>query len=195
MTAFGYRPGAALMALSITGCALASATPPQVDVMDVRLVGLGLTEQQLAVTLCVTNPNRSGLDFKRVTADLDVSGAPLATGQSDLAIQLPPLSSTAVPFTVVTTVQNLGPQLLGILNTGRVEYRVHGTVTLTGALGITLPYSRSGQLDPVADGLSLANGAAVSSAPSTSSGAIPRRCAPAFYRTGLRPTPPTQIRF
>lgn len=182
MTVFRFRHGAAVLALSITGCALASATPPQVDVMGVHLVGLGLTEQQLAVTLCVTNPNRISLDFKLVTADLDVSGAPLATGQSDLAVQLPPLSSTPVPFTVVTTVQNLGPQLLGILNTGRVEYRVHGTVTLTGALGITLPYSRSGKLDPVADGLSLANGMTDPSA------GIPSRCAPAFYRTGLRPT-------
>ena len=189
MTAFRFRHGAALLALSITSCALASATPPQVDVMDVHLVGLGLTEQQLAVTLCVTNPNKISLDFKRVTADLDVSGAPLATGQSDVAIQLPPLSSTAVPFTVVTTVQNLGPQLLGILNTGRVEYRVHGTVTLTGALGITLPYSRSGQLDPVMDGLRLANGAADPSA------GTPSRCSPDRYGAGLRPTPPTQSHF
>lgn len=183
MTAFGFPHGAAMLALSVAGCALAGATPPQVDVLDVRLVGLGLTEQQLAVTLCVTNPNKISLDFRRVTADLDVSGAPLATGRSDLAVQLPPLSSTAVPFTVVTTVQNVGPQLLGILNTGRVAYRVHGTVTLTGALGITLPYSRSGELDPVADGLSLANGTADPSA------GRPSRCSPDPYRTGLRPMP------
>ena len=187
MTAFRFRHGAAVLALSMAGCALATATPPQVDVIDVHLVGLGLTEQQLAVTLCVTNPNKISLDFKRVTADLDVSGAPLATGRSDLAVQLPPLSSTAVPFTVATTVQNLGPQLLGILNTGRVEYRVHGFVTLTGALGITLPYSRSGQLDPVADGLRLASGASDPSAPS--------RCAPASYGAGLGLAPPTSIRF
>ena len=151
--------GAALLTLAVAGCALATATPPSVDVMDVRLVGLGLTEQRLAVTLCVTNPNKIDLNFRRVTADLDVSGQPLATGASDLAVRLPPLSSTPVPFTVVTTVQNLGPQLLGILNTGSVDYRVHGFVSLEGALGITLPYSRSGRLDPVADGLRLADAA------------------------------------
>lgn len=188
MTAFRFRHGAALLALSVTGCALASATPPQVDVMDVRLVGLGLTSQQLAVMLCVTNPNKISLDFKRVTADLDVSGAPLAAGQSDLVVQLPPLSSTAVPFTVVTTVQNLGTQLLGIVNTGRVDYRVHGTVTLTGALGITLPYSRSGQLDPVADGLRLANGATDPSADT------PSRCSPDRYGAGQGSMPPAPVR-
>ena len=150
---------AALLALTVAGCALTTATPPQVDVMDVRLVGLGLTQQQLAVTLCVTNPNKTDLNSRRVTADLDVSGQPLATGVSDLAVRLPPLSSTPVPFTVVTTVQNLGPQLLGILNSGRVDYRVHGFVSLEGALGITLPYSRSGRLDPMIDGFRLADAA------------------------------------
>ena len=183
--ALGLRHSATLLALSVTGCALGTATPPSVDVMDVHLVGLGLPEQQLAVTLCVTNPNKIALDFNRVTAGLDVSGAPLASGQSDVAVQLPPLSSTPVPFTVVTTVQNLGPQLLGILNTGSVDYRVHGTVTMTGSLGITLPYSRSGRLDPVMDGLRLANFA-------TDPASASPRCPAPQFGTGLRPMSPTQ---
>ena len=144
------------LAAGVAGCALATATPPSVDVTDVRLIGIGLTEQQLAVTLCVTNPNKDEFAFRHVTADLDVSGAPLAAGSSDLSVRLPPLSSTTVPFTVVTTVQNVGPQLLGILRSGSVEYRVDGSVALTGAFGITLPYSRSGRLDPVVGGLDLA---------------------------------------
>ena len=167
-------PTAALV-FGMAGCALATDNPPSVQVLDVRLVGIGLTEQQLAVTLCVTNPNSNQLSFRRVTADLDVSGSPLATGTSDLPVRLPPLSSTTVPFAVVTTIQNLGPQLLGILRTGSVDYRVHGTIGLEGAFGITLPYSRSGHLDPVAGGLGLASAA---------SDATPSRCIPA--------TPPGQ---
>ena len=149
----------------LSGCALTAANPPSIDVLSVDLVGVGLTEQQLAVTLCVTNPNASDLTFRRVSADLDVSGSPLATGVSDLAVRLPALSSAVVPFTVVTTVQNLGPQLLGVLRTGSVDYRIHGMVTLQGGLPLTLPYSRSGELDPLATGLGLAAHAA-SSAPS-----------------------------
>ena len=144
-------------ASALLGCALATGAPPSVDVLNVRMVGIGLTEQQLATTLCVTNPNASELAFRRVTIALDVSGFPLATGESDLPIRLPPLSSTAVPFTVVTTVQNLGPQLLGILRGGSLDYRVHGTVSLQGGLGLTLPFSRSGRLDPLSGGLGLAS--------------------------------------
>ena len=147
----------AALALVTAGCALVTATPPSIEVMDVRLVGIGVTEQQLAVTLCVTNRNPDELGFRRVTANLDLSGAPLATGASDFSVQLPPLMSTKVPFTIVTTVQNLGPQLLGVIQTGTVNYRIHGTVALQGAFGITLPYSRSGRLDLIAGGLGLAN--------------------------------------
>lgn len=149
----------AALAFSVSGCALAGDKPPSVDVMAVRLVGIGLLEQQLAVTLCVTNPNTNQIRFRRVTTEFDVSGALLATGASNLAVQLPPQASVMVPFTVVTTVQNLGPQLLGILRSGSIDYRVHGTVTFQGGFGITLPYSRSGRLDPLATGLDLASSA------------------------------------
>lgn len=155
-----------VLAAAVSGCALAGDAPPGVDVLDVRLVGIGLLEQQLAVTLCVTNPNANEIAFRRVTADLDVSGAPLAAGSSDLAVRLPPQAATVVPFTVVTTVQNLPPQLLGILRAGSVDYRVHGTVTFQGALGITLPYSRSGRLDPLASGLQMAASAFDPASPS-----------------------------
>jgi LEA14-like dessication related protein len=142
--------------LAGSGCALITATPPSVDVTDVRLTGIGLMEQRLAVTLCVTNPNRSELAFSRVTTALDVANSPLADGTSEMSLRLPPLSSTAVPFTVVTTIRNLGPQLIGIIRSGAISYRVYGSVALTGSLGLTIPYSRSGRLDPLASGLDLA---------------------------------------
>ncbi len=157
---FAAQPVAGLiLAACVSGCALASAAPPSVEVLNVRLTGIGLTGQQIATTLCVTNPNDADLAFRRVAVALDVSGLPLAEGASDLPVRLPPRSSTPVPFTVNTTVQNLGPQLLGVLRTGSLDYRVHGSVSLGGALGIALPFSRSGRLDPLAGGLGLASAA------------------------------------
>ena len=159
----------ALLALPLvfTGCTLASSTPPTVDALDIHLTGIGLTEQVLSTTLCVTNPNANEIAFRRVTVALDVSGAPLATGSSDTAVRLPPLASTTVPFTVVTTVKNVGPQLLGILRSGGLDYRDHGTVSLTGALGLALPFSRSGRFDLLAGGLDLVSAA---------TDATPNRC-------------------
>jgi len=61
----------------------------------------------------------------------------LADGFSEAPVRLPPRSSTLVRFTVVSTVRNLVPQLFGVLSTGAVEYRLHGSITLE-TLGIML---------------------------------------------------------
>lgn len=111
----------------------------------VQLRGVGLLDQTLAVTLCVTNPNTSELAFRRIEVAVDAAGRPLAEGTSEAPVRLPPQSSVLVPFTVVGTIRNLGPQLLGVLGTGSVEYRVHGSITLD-ALGITVPFGHSGRL-------------------------------------------------
>ena len=136
---------AALLTALCTGCALVTATPPQVEVASVQLRGAGLLDQSLAVTLCVTNPNTSELSFRRIAVGVDAEGSLLAEGISNTAVRLPPTSSVLVPFTVVSTVRNLGLQLLGVLSTGALDYRLHGTITLD-TLGITLPFSRSGRL-------------------------------------------------
>jgi len=138
-------------ALLCTGCTLATATPPQVEVADVQLRGIGLLNQTLGVTLCVTNPNASELAFRRIQVAVDAAGSPLAEGVSEAPVRLSPQSSTLVPFTIVSTVRHLGPQLLGVLSTGAVEYRVHGSITLD-IPGITLPFSRSGRFGLLAVG-------------------------------------------
>ena len=144
-----------------SGCTLLTASPPQVEVQQVELRGGGLLDQTLAVSLCVTNSNDAELAFRRVVAAVDVSGVPLASSANNYDVRLPPRSSVLVPFTVVTTARNLGRQVLGVLRTGGVDYRMHGTVQLAGALAITLPFSRSGRLDLLTAGGDLLADAAV----------------------------------
>ena len=159
------HPGAAaaLALLAGPGCALLTATPPTVEVQQVELRGAGLLNQTLGVALCVTNPNDAALDFRRVTMAVDVAGAPLAAGASETAVRLPPRASILVPFMVATTERNIGPQLLGVLRTGGVDYRLRGSVQLAGALAITLPFSRGGRLDLLAAGQGLLADAAAPS--------------------------------
>ncbi len=145
---------AALITVLCTSCALVTATPPQVEVASVQVRGAGLLDQALAVTLCVTNPNTSQLSFRRIVVDVDAEGSPLAEGVSDTPVRLPPGSSVLVPFTVVSTVRNLGPQLLRAISTGTVDYRLHGSITLD-TLGITVLFSRSGRLDLLSAGLGM----------------------------------------
>ena len=149
-----------LACAGLQACALATATPPQVEVTSVELDGATPLVQSLRVGLCVTNPNDTELAFRRVRVDLDVAGAPLASSESEAPVRLPPHASTAVPVAVATTTVNLGPQVLALLRTGSLDYRLHGSVQLDGALAITLPFSRSGRLDVLSAGSSLLSDAA-----------------------------------
>ena len=107
------------------------------------------------------DPNDVALDFRRVAVAVDVAGMPLANGASKTAVRLPPHSSTLVPFVVAATERSFGPQLLGVLRSGGVAYRLHGSVQLAGALALTMPFSRSGQLALLAVGQDLLADAAV----------------------------------
>ncbi len=145
-----------VLVLLTAGCTLLTAAPPQVEIRDVSLRQVGLFDASLAMDLCVSNPNAAALDFRRVRVGLDVEGSPFADGESEAAVRLPPRASTLVPFQVAVTDRNLGPQLLGVLRSGGVDYRVHGTVTLTGALALDVPFSRSGRLDLLSGALTYA---------------------------------------
>lgn len=140
------------VASALAGCAVLTATPPAVEVASVELRAAGLLDQVLAVSLCVTNPNDTTLAFQRIHVAFDVNGAPLADGQTESAVILPPHASVPVPFVVATTLANLGPQLLGVLRDGAVDYRMRGSVQLAGPLALTLPFSRSGRLDLLSGG-------------------------------------------
>ncbi len=80
----GCRLAVLALATELSACALMTGAAPSVEVLRVRLVGIGLTEQQLETTLYVTNPSTTAIGFRQVAVDLDVSGLPLVAGRSDV---------------------------------------------------------------------------------------------------------------
>jgi LEA14-like dessication related protein len=139
------RLGSSLFASALAGCAFLTQIPPQVAVADVALTGIGLFNQSLSVTLCVTNPNRAPIVFDRVTFRIAVAGAPLADGVTESAVAIPALASVLVPIAVETTIRNLAGQLMSTLETGSIVYRLSGVVQVAG-LPFGVPFSREGRL-------------------------------------------------
>lgn len=138
----------AVLSLAIlSGCALITATPPQIEVVQVQVRAGDILHQALDLSLCVTNPNDTELTFRRVRVGLDIAGAPLADGETIVPVRLPPRAATLVPVSVVTTTTSIGTGLAQLLQTGGIDYRVRGSVQLEGPVGLTLPFSRRGRLD------------------------------------------------
>lgn len=119
---------------------------PVVQLKDVRVNGAGLTGGTLDVVLSVYNPNNFQLDATRMTYRLLVDTVQFATGALDDRFVVPEDDSSTVTIPVNFTWTGVGELGRQLLNTGSVNYRVMGDVTVATPLGnFTRPYDRSGR--------------------------------------------------
>jgi LEA14-like dessication related protein len=122
---------------------------PVVNLRDVRVQGLGMSGGQLEVQLGVYNPNNYRLDATRLTYRVAVGDdVGLATGALDTRTTVQAGDSTIVKIPVSFTYSGLSAAARQLLQTGTVNYRVAGDVTVGSVVGnFTVPYSATGQFN------------------------------------------------
>lgn len=119
---------------------------PVVTLKNVQVASLGLTGGNLNVILSVYNPNGYRLDATRLTYRLLVDSTPLANGVMDNRFTVQDKDSTTVTIPVAFNWTGLGAGVRSIFNTGAVNYRVNGDVTVGTPVGnFTIPYSQTGR--------------------------------------------------
>jgi LEA14-like dessication related protein len=124
---------------------------PVVQFKDVRLRSLGLQGGTLDVVLSVYNPNGFRLDATRLTYNVLVGDSvPLGTGALREGFQVQRGDSTEIPVPIDFTFAGLGAAGRQLLQSGSVNYRVTGDVTVNTPLGnFTRPYSGNGRFSPM----------------------------------------------
>jgi LEA14-like dessication related protein len=143
--------GAATAAIAIVAACSAlgrqAFQQPVVQLKDVAVQGVGLTGGNLAVKLNVFNPNKYRLDATRMTYNVLVGDqVNLATGVVDSRFTVQSGDSTTVTIPVSFTYTGIGAAGRQLLNTGGVNYRVNGDVTVGTVVGnFTVPYSSTGK--------------------------------------------------
>ena len=124
----------------------AAFADPVVTLKNVQVSSLGLTGGNLNVILNVYNPNGYRLDATRLTYRLLVDSTPLANGVMDTRFTVQDKDSTTVTIPVGCSWTGLGAGVRSIFNTGAVNYRVNGDVTVGTPVGnFTIPYSQTGR--------------------------------------------------
>jgi LEA14-like dessication related protein len=119
---------------------------PTVTLKDVRVASMGLNGGNLDVKLNVYNPNGYRLDATRLSYRLLVDTTPLANGVMDNRFTVQDKDSTTVTIPVAFTWSGLGAGVRSIMNSGAVNYRVTGDVTVGTPVGnFTIPYSQTGR--------------------------------------------------
>ena len=139
-------------AMALAGCATLARQAfqnPVVNLRDVKVRGLGLSGGQLDVVLSVYNPNEFRLDATRLSYNVFVGDSlRLADGNIQTQTSVQAGDSTIVTVPVSFTYSGLGAAARQLFNTGSVNYRVAGDVTVGSALGnFTVPYSATGRFD------------------------------------------------
>lgn len=140
---------AAAAVMVAAGCASVGKTmfkEPVVTLKDVKLNGLGLSGGSLDVVLNVYNPNGFNLDATRMTYKLMIDSIPFGTGLVESRFAVAKKDSNTVRIPVDFTYAGIGEAGRQLLQTGTVNYRVTGDVTVGTPLGnYTVPYDRTGR--------------------------------------------------
>lgn len=124
----------------------AAFADPVVTLRDVQVASLGLTGGNLNVRLNVYNPNGFRLDATRLTYRLLIDSTPLANGVMDSRFTVQDKDSTMVTIPVAFSWSGIGAGARSVFNTGAVNYRVNGDVTVGTPVGnFTIPYSQTGR--------------------------------------------------
>jgi LEA14-like dessication related protein len=135
--------------LGATGCAslgLGGFKEPVVTFRNLRVNGLGLSGGNLDVELSVYNPNGFKLEGTRLTYQLMVESTKLGEGALDQRFTVQDKDSTIVRLPVSFTYAGLGAAGRQLMQSGAVNYRVLGDVTMSTPVGnFTRPYDRTGR--------------------------------------------------
>jgi LEA14-like dessication related protein len=140
---------AVTLAAVAAGCATIARQAfqePVVSVRDVRLNGIGLTGGSVDVALNVYNPNNYRLDATRITYQLLFDTVSFATGALTRHETVQARDTLRLTIPVNFTYRGVGEAGRQILNTGSVNYRLTGDVTVGSPVGnFTIPYSTTGR--------------------------------------------------
>ena len=119
---------------------------PVVTLKDVKLQGIGMTGGSFDVVLSVYNPNGYRLDATQLNYNLFVDTVRFANGTLSQQFTVQEKDSTIVRVPVNFSYSGVGEAGRQLLNTGSVNYRVAGDVTVATPVGsFKVPYDRTGR--------------------------------------------------
>ena len=140
---------ALIVGAGAAGCAtLGRATfkEPIVHFQDAKITGIGATGGSLEVQLSLYNPNKFKLDGTRLTYIVLVGADTLGSGALADRFSVQEKDSTIVTLPLQFTYTGVGAAGKQLMNTGSVNYRVTGDVTVGTPLGnFTRPYDQTGR--------------------------------------------------
>lgn len=152
MKRWSQAPGAIVLLITLLGAAGCAGLgvrpdPPQVTLIGLQLVEMGLFEQHYRLRLRLRNPNDFPLAVAGMQYALTVDEQPFATGVSDQRIDVKPYGTVVMEVDVFSSLSSVLAQLRRLEQGGleRLQYRLSGKVSLVG-VPRKLPFAFQGEV-------------------------------------------------
>jgi LEA14-like dessication related protein len=131
----------ALISVIITSC----QAPKELEYRDVRkleLKQLGFNESKLNFELVYFNPNKFGLDLKKVESDVYLDNIYLGKFQLDTLMRIPRNSEFILPSSININMQNLMKNAVQLMFKKDILVKAKGNVKIgKGGIFKTLPFT------------------------------------------------------
>lgn len=131
-------------ALQLGGCSVGEPVPPQVAVVNLRMLDSTLFEQRFEINFRIGNPNDFALPLDGLTFDLEVNGESFARGFSNQRITIPRLGEGKVSVAASTTLVELLRQMQLLAGRTDLTYRLRGFAYVDSLNRRTVPYETEG---------------------------------------------------
>ncbi len=133
---------------ALEGCSaiVPRLTPPSLSITAVRLRGGTLTRQRVQLQVHASNPNDRAISVRSIDVNVDLAGAPFATGVNAAPITLPANGDTDFVMQVTANAANALVVLAGSLGHRTVAYHLYGDLHLEHSLVRTIHFSHDGRV-------------------------------------------------
>ena len=139
-----------LLAVTLPGCAgsglVPDIDPPRVSLANLELLEGGGLEQRFRITLRVRNPNQVPLPITGFSFDMNVNGRSFADGVNNTTTLIPGLGERTVVVDASTSVLQVAQIIMGLPGRDTLTYGLEGQVFLQRGMGLSVPFSESGEL-------------------------------------------------
>jgi LEA14-like dessication related protein len=139
----------AVLAMVAGGCSAfgrGGFKEPVVTFKEARVTGLGISGGSLEVVLNVYNPNGYRLDGTKVTYTVMVDSVKFGDGEYNTRFQVDEGQTSEVKLPLSFTYAGVGSAGRQLIQTGSVEYRVLGDLTVSTPIGsFTRGYDQKGR--------------------------------------------------
>lgn len=119
---------------------------PVVTFKEAKVTGLGISGGSLEVVLDVYNPNGFRLDGSKITYRVMVDSVTFGDGEYNSRFQIDEGKTSEIRLPLSFTYAGVGSAGRQLMQTGSVEYRVVGDLTVGTPIGnFTRPYDQRGR--------------------------------------------------